>query len=338
MARSQFITAGTVVALYFSTFSGATNGTVNTLVPVSDEEPSTMLYERAKAAYDNEEYETGIALCDEIIVYYPGSETFDEAEKLKTDCYCELSLEKIRRLVGLGRLYEASVLLVELSAIAPYDVRSNYAIGWVYLETSVTIAGEASSPEVGEAVSAAYLELAKYRFERCIEIDENASYGYKGMALYYYSTDDLDKALEEIDKAVENAPDDTEKISTRGLRATILAQKGDFDASKAEIDKLAEDFPDRGEVYLPLAEYYYRKDITDPEKSVEALNTGLEKETEEEATKGRMLSLKANLMAQTGDFDGAMEALKAALEIDPFNQDYLETFTLLYAHEEILKE
>jgi tetratricopeptide (TPR) repeat protein len=244
----------------------------------------------------------------------------------------------MKRLANSGLLYEAGVLLVELSAIAPYDVRSNYGIGWVYLKMSNIIAGEASSPTVGEAMSAAYVELAKYRFERCVEIDENDSYGYKGMALYYYSTDDLDKALEEIDKAIENAPDDTEKISTRGFRAMILAQKEDFDASKAEIDKLAEDFPDRGEVYLSLAEYQFRRDMTDPEKPLETLNTGLEKEIEDEATKGRMLSLKAHLMAQTGDFDGAMDTLKAALEIDPFNQDYLDTFTLLYAHGEISKE
>ena len=307
------------------------------------EDPAVEIYDRAKAAFDNGEYEVVVDLCDEIILDYPESETFDKAKELRLDAKREELFDESKELANSGRFDKAGELLIELAKIAGDDVKSNYGIGWIYLQMANAFAAEAMSvhPAMrGELalMSGAYIELAKYRFERCVEIDENDSYGHKGMALYYYSTNDQDKALEEIDKAVENAPDDTEKISTRGLRATILAQKEDFDASKAEIDKLAEDFPDRGEVYLSLAEYHLRKDMTDFEKPLEAVNTGLEKEIEDEANKGRMLSLKAQLMAQTGDFDGAMEALKEALEIDPLNQSYLDTFTLVYAQAEFSKE
>lgn len=307
------------------------------------EDPAVEIYDRAKAAFDNGEYEAVVDFCDEIILDYPESETFDKAKELRLDAKREELFDKSKELANSGRFDKAGELLIELAKIAGDDVKSNYGIGWIYLQMANAFAAEAMSvhPAMrGELalMSGAYIELAKYRFERCVEIDENDSYGHKGMALYYYSTNDQDKALEEIDKAVENAPDDTEKISTRGLRAAILAQKEDFDASKAEIDKLAEDFPDRGEVYLSLAEYHLRKDMTDFEKPLEAVNTGLEKEIEDEANKGRMLSLKAQLMAQTGDFDGAMEALKAALEIDPLNQSYLDTFTLVYAQAEFSKE
>jgi tetratricopeptide (TPR) repeat protein len=307
------------------------------------EDPSTVLYDRAKAAFDNKEYEAAITLCDEIILNHPDSEILEDAKELKLNGKRELLFDKSKEMANAGRFDEAGELLVELAAISKDDVKSNYGIGWIYLQMANAFAAEAMSvhPAMrGELalMSGAYIELAKYRFERCVEIDENDVYGHKGMALYYYSTNDQDKALEEIDKAIENAPDDTEKISTRGLRATILAQKEDFDASKAEIDKLAEDFPDRGEVYLSLAEYHLRKDMTDFEKPLDAVNTGLEKEIEDEATKGRMLSLKAQLMTQTGDFEGAMEALKAALNIDPLNQSYLDTFTLVYAQSEFAKE
>jgi len=307
------------------------------------EDPAVEIYDRAKAAFENGEYEVVDDLCDEIILDYPESETLKKAKELQLDAKREELFDESKDLANSGRFDEAGELLIELSKIAGDDAKANYGIGWIYLQMANAFAAEAMSvhPAMrGELalMSGAYIELAKYRFERCIEIDEDSSYGHKGMALYYFSTDDQDKALDEIDKAIENAPDDTEKISTRGLRATILAQKGDFDASKAEIDKLAEDFPDRGEVYLSLAEYHLRKDITDLKKPLEAVNTGLEKEIEDEATKGRMLSLKAQLMAQTGDFDGAMEALKAALEIDPLNQSYLDTFTLVYAQSELTKE
>jgi tetratricopeptide (TPR) repeat protein len=306
-------------------------------------DPGVGLYDRAKAAFDNEELEVANALCDEVIINHPESEVLDKVKELKLDCEREKLFKKSKELANSGRFDEAGELLLELAKIAGDDVKSNYGIGWIYLQMANAFATQTMSvhPSMrGElaAMSAAYLELAKYRFERCVEIDENDSYGRKGMALYYYSTDDQDKALEEIDKAIKNAPDDTEKISTRGLRATILAQKEDFEGSKAEIDKLAEDFPDRGEVYLSLAEYYLRKDIGDLGKPLEALNTGLEKDIEDDATRGRMLSLKGQIMAQNGDLDGAMEALKAALEIDPLNQTYTDTFTLVYAQSEFAKK
>lgn len=306
------------------------------------EDPAVEIYDRAKAAFDNGEYEVVVDLCDEIILDYPESETLDKAKELRLDAKREELFNKSKELANSGRFDEASELLIELSKIAGDDVKANYGIGWIYLQMANAFAAEAMAvhPAMrGElaAMSAAFLELAKYRFERCVEIDEDDSYGHKGMALYYYSTDDQNKALEEIERAIENAPDDTEKISTRGLRATILVQKEDFDASKAEIDKLAEDFPDRGEVYLSLAEYHFRKDMTDLEKPLEAVKTGLEKDIEDEATKGQMLLLKAQLMYQIGDFDGAMDTLKEALEIDPLNQSYLDTFTLVYAQSEFAK-
>jgi len=313
------------------------------LVGCGGEDPAVGIYDRAKAAFDDGEYEVVVDLCDEIMLDYPESETLEDTKELRLDARRELLFEESKALANSGRFDEAGELLMELAKIAGDDVKANYGIGWIYLQMANAFASEMMSvhPAMrGELamMSGAYIELAKYRFERCVEIDENDSYGHKGMALYYYSTDDQDKALEEIDKAIESAPDDTERISTRGLRATILAQKEDFEASKAEIDKLAEDFPDRGEVYLSLAEYHLRKDMTDFQKPLDAVNTGLEKEIEDEATKGRMLSLKAQLMAQTGDFDGAMEALKEALEIDPLNQSYIDTFALVYAQAEISKE
>jgi tetratricopeptide (TPR) repeat protein len=306
-------------------------------------DPAAGLYDRAKAAFDNEELEVANAICDDVIINYPESEVIDKVKELKLDCEREKLFKDSKELANSGRFDEAGELLLRLSKIAGDNVKSNYGIGWIYLQMANAFATQMMSvhPSMrGElaAMSAAYLELAKYRFERCVEIDENDSYGHKGMALYYYSTDDQDKALEEIDKAIKNAPDDTEKISTRGLRATILAQKEDFEGSKAEIDKLAEDFPDRGEVYLSLAEYYLRKDIGDLEKPLEALNTGLDKDIEDDATRGRMLSLKGQIMAQKGDLEGAMEPLKAALDIDPLNQTYMDTFTLVYAQSEFSKK
>lgn len=300
------------------------------------EKELTALQDRAAKLYEEGDYDGASIVYEHIYLNFPDDEAADNAMEERKKCEAMSKLARAQEMANTGREDEVVQLLLDAEEVFPDDVSINYGIGWTYFKIAESVLEQMGQyppymqPQVMLRASA-YLDLAKVRFEKCIETDEDDFHGYKGMTIFYVSEGNIDEAMANVDIAIEKADKDSDVIEMRSLKTQIYMQDGEMEKAKAEVDSLAEEYPENGEVYYIIAQYYISQDKPDNEKTMEALRSGVKKDFEDESVRGKMYALLSLLLDEEKEYTEARDMMLKALEIDPAHPEYLGTYPIVYA-------
>ncbi len=300
------------------------------------EKELTALQDRAAKLYEEGDYDGASIVYEHIYFTYPDNEAADVAMEERKKCEAMSKLARAQEMANTGREDEVVQLLLDAAKVFPDDVSINYGIGWTYFKMAEMVLDQMGQypPYMQAQVmlrASAYLDLAKVRFEKCIETDEDDFHGYKGMTIFYVSDGDIEEAMANVDIAIEKADKDSDVIELRSLKTQIYMQDGEMEKAKAEVDSLAEEYPENGEVYYIIAQYYISQDKPDSEKTMEALRSGVKKDFEDESVKGKMYALLSLMLNEEKEYSEARDMMLKALEIDPAHPEYLGTYPIVYA-------
>lgn len=299
------------------------------------EDPSAAMAKHAANLASEGKYDEAAALYDRILTDYPSSAQAKAAGERRDWCEAKSKFVTARGLARAGRFDEAGEVLSEAVVLAPDDVEINYGIGWVYIQTALDYMTKASMTR-GAAAGDYYLlgkaqaELARGRFERCLKLDPRHWAGYRGMAVYYLFLGEEEQALEAANNALKYSTKEEDVIAALRLKFQVYAGQKNAAETKKVVDELVSKYPDRGEVYVSLAEYYLRLDKPDEAEAVKALETGVSKQFEDVGTRNQMYLLLSQLKLRQRDYDGALAAVETALASDPFNGALTDQFTVAF--------
>jgi len=293
------------------------------------------LQDRASKLFDEGDYDGASIVYEHIYLTHPDSEAADEAMEYRKKCEAMSNLEEAQDLANTGREDEAVQLLLDAEGEYPDDVRINYGIGWTYFRMATMVMEQVKQypPQMQSQImlkATAYLDLAEVRFNRCLELDEEDFHGYKGLTVFHITAGDLEKALDNVDLALEKAEKDSDVIEMWSLKTQIYMQDGEMEKAKAEVDSLAEDYSESGEVYYVIAQYYMSQAEPDNAKAIETLRSGVNKDFEDESVKGKMYALLSLLLNEDREFSEARDMMLKALEIDPAHPEYLNTYPIVF--------
>jgi tetratricopeptide (TPR) repeat protein len=298
-------------------------------------EPGADLDARAKVLYDEGDYDGAVQLYDALLAEYPAWAAENKVAETRNGARAKALFTAARKAARSGRYEDAGDALREAYTLAPDDAEVNYGIGWVYMEKAVQYQTKAQMmPGPGRAdyilLADADAELARERFERSMELEPEYWGGYRGMAVYYMYSGDTDKAMEAVDKAEKYSKKAEDKIAAARLRIRAYIAKDDLTKAKEAIDRLVKEYPDSGETYFALGEYYLMQEKPDPEEATKAFEVGITKRFDDEGTQNQMYIMLSRLRMGKGDFDGALSATKAALANDPFNEVFTDEYAVAW--------
>lgn len=292
------------------------------------------LAERAGTLYREERYTEAADIYEKLQLDYPTSFYAKDAAAREIQCEAKALFGEARLLARSGRYGDAGDVLVKALALAPDDAEINYGVGWIYTQLALDTLAQApyARGRMGEVVlmTKVYLELARSRFERCVQLDPKYSGGYRGLALYYIINEDYDAALAHLAASEKYARRPEDKVATGRMRVQVYLGQKKYDEAKAVLDALLTKFADRGDVYYSLAEYYLRKEKADPAEAKKALEVGLTKRFEDAGTRNQLITLLARLRLDAKDYDGALAVAADGLAADPFNEALLHQYMLTY--------
>ncbi|MCP4229589.1 MAG: hypothetical protein GY771_05525 [bacterium] len=292
--------------------------------------------DRAAKLFEDGDYDGAAIVYEHIYLNYPDSEAADEAMDGRKKSIAMSKLEEAQDLANRGREEEVKRLLLDAAEVFPDDVSINYGIGWIYFKIAERVLDQAMQypPYMQPQImlqAGAYMDLAKVRFERCIELDEEDFHGYKGMTIFHVTDGDIEKAMENVDNAIEKAVKDSDVIEMRSLKTQIYIQDNEMDKAKEEVDSLAVEYPENGEVYYIIAQYYISQDEPDSDKAIEALRSGVKKDFDDESVRGKMYALISLMLDEKKEYTEARDMMLKALEIDPAHPEYLGTYPVIFA-------
>ncbi|MEQ8187213.1 MAG: tetratricopeptide repeat protein [Candidatus Eremiobacterota bacterium] len=139
--------------------------------------------------------------------------------------------EKVKALVTLGgeyinqfRFEEGLLTFLEAEKLAPEDINVLYDLGFVYrsmnkfseakekLEKCIALGGEDKYPYLYQHTGFVYLSLnlfdeALKAFTKATELEPEVALSYLGLALYYFTCGNKEKAMELCRKGLEIEPD-----------------------------------------------------------------------------------------------------------------------------------
>ena len=298
-------------------------------------DPAVSLAAEAKNLFAAEKYADAEAKYATIAVDYPTSPLAKDAAKQRDLCRAKELFLDARNLAREGRNDEAGQKLADAVRLAPDDVEVNYGVGWVYMQLAIdhlTRAASTGGQVQGDyvALAKAHAELAKGRFQRCLELNPKHWGGHRGMALYYIFNRQEDEALKALAEADKYSVKDEDKVAVARLRFQALAGEKKMEDAKKIVDEMLKNFPDRGDVYMSLAEYYLRAEPPNVAEATKALEVGVTKKFDDAGTKNQMYLMLSRLRLSQRDFDGALTAAESALAQDPFNPMFTDQYTLCY--------
>lgn len=301
----------------------------------NNDKKTAEMQSRAEGLFEDGKYEEAALVYENIYLNYPESEPGKSAIEERSKCLAMNNLKKAQELANTGRQDEVTSLLLEVAAVYPEDVAVNYGIGWTYFKMAEYVMDQAMQyPPAFQAQimvkAGAYMDLAEVRFNKCVEIDKEDFHGYKGLTVFHFTQGENEEALENVNKAIECAEKDSDIIELRSLRMQIYMQDKETDKAKGEIDSLAEDYPDNGEIYYIIAQYYISKDKPDNDKAIETLKSGIKKDFEDVSVQAQMYALLSLLLNDKKEYSDARDMMLKALEIDPVNPDYLNTYPVVF--------
>lgn len=298
-------------------------------------EPGVELNARAQALYADGDYDGAVRLYDVLLIEYPAWAAENKVAEARKQARAKALFYAARKAARSGRYDEAGDALSEAFALAPDDVEVNYGIGWVYVERAIQYQTKAQMTRGTSRVdyvllADAHADLARERFERSIELGPKHWAGYRGMAVYHMYSGENDKALEALAKAEEYSKKAEDKIAVARLRIRAYVAEKDFGKAKETLDALVEKYPESGEGYFALGEYYLINDKPDPGEAMKAFEAGLTKDFEDVGTRNQMYVMVSRMRMSKGDFDGALAATKAALATDPFNSVFTDEYAVAW--------
>jgi tetratricopeptide (TPR) repeat protein len=299
------------------------------------EDPAANLNARAQGLYAEGDYDEAVRLYDELLVDYPAWAAENDVATARDHARAKVLFAAARKEARSGRYEEAGENLSEALVLAPDDAEVNYGVGWVYMELALqyqTKARMASGRSRADyaLLGDAHVDLARARFERSIELDPKHWAGYRGMAVYHMYRGENEKALKALAEAEKYSVKAEDKIAVARLKVRTCAAEKEFDKAKATLDELVEKYPESGEAYFALGEYYLIIDKADAAEAAKAFETGLAKKFEDEGTRNQMYVMLSRVRLSEGDYDAALAATEAALATDPFNSVFTDEYALAW--------
>jgi predicted Zn-dependent protease len=131
-------------------------------------------------------------------------------------------------------------------------------------------------------------------------------------------------------EAAKYSVKDEDKVAVARLRFQAYAGQKLMAEAKQIVDALLKDYPNRGDVYMTLAEYYLRLTPPDVAEAAKALEVGVTKEFDDDGIKGQMYLTLSRLRLSQRDVAGALAAAESALATDPFNGAFTDQYALCY--------
>lgn len=303
-------------------------------------DPGAELNARAQTLYADGDYDGAVRLYDKLLFDYSAWAAENNVAEARKQARAKALFGAAREAARSGRYEEAGDALNEALALAPDDVEVNYGIGWVYVEMAVQYRTKAQMTRDASRVdfvllADAHADLARDRFERAVELGPRHWAGYRGMAVYHMYRGENDKALETLEKADEYSEKAEDKIGVGRLRIRAYVAQKDFDKAKETLDTLVEKYPESGEAYFALGEYYLLTDKPDLDEAIKAFEVGVTKEFEDEGTRNQMYVMLSRLRMRKGDYDGALAAIKSALATDPFNSVFTDEYAVAWGAQKL---
>jgi tetratricopeptide (TPR) repeat protein len=295
---------------------------------------------RAEKMFADEKYDDATRLYDKLFLDYPEWAADKETVAWRDLAKAKALYEEARTAARTNRFDEAGEALTEALALAPDDAEINYGVGWVYIQRALEYQAKARVTRGGAQadyglLADAHAELARDRFERATELDGKHWAGYRGMAVYYLYKGDSKEALKSLAEADKYSKKPDEKITVGRLRFRAYAGEKEFDEGKKVLDGLIEKYPDYGEAYFALGEYYLLLPEPNYDEAAKAFEVGVTKKFEESGTKGQMYVMLARLLIRDQKYDDALAAAEAALADDPFNDMFTDEFAVAWGAKKI---
>jgi tetratricopeptide (TPR) repeat protein len=298
---------------------------------------------RAEKLFADEKYDDATRVYDKLFLDYPAWAADKEVVAWRNLARAKALYEEARTAARTNRFDEAGEALTEALALAPDDAEINYGVGWVYIQRALEYQAQARVTRGGAQadyglLADAHAELARERFARAIELDGKHWAGYRGMAVYYLYKGDSNEALKSLDEADKYSKKPDEKITVGRLRFRAYAGEKKFDEGKKVLDGLIEKYPDYGEAYFALGEYYLLLPEPNFDEAAQAFEVGVTKKFEESGTKGQMYVMLARLLIRDKKYDDALEAAAAALADDPFNDVFTDEFAVAWGAKKLSEQ
>jgi tetratricopeptide (TPR) repeat protein len=299
------------------------------------EDAGQQLKARAEDLFSKGEYAEATRVYDKLSLDYPELAADEGVAGRRKLAKARVLFEEARAAARTNRFDEAGEALTEALALAPDDAEINYGVGWVYIQRALEYQAQArvtrGGPQADYGLLAdAHAELARERFERSIELDAKHWAGYRGMAVYYLYKGESEEALKSLAEADKYSDKPDEKITVGRLRFRAYAGEKKFDEAKIVLDGLIEKYPDYGEAYFALGEYYLLLPEQNFDEAAKAFEVGVTKKFEDSGTKGQMYVMSARLRIRDRKYDDALAAAKAALADDPFNEMFTDEYAVAW--------
>ncbi len=312
------------------------------------EDPAVALKARADGLYAEGKYDDAVRFYDKLLFDYPAYAAAEDVRDARKRAEAKSLFEAARKLVRSGRSGEAEEAFRKALTLAPDDADVNYGIGFIYIEKAARYRAEGylTGGRTGAdymTLAGAYADLARGRFERSIKLNPKHWAGYRGMAIYHSHRGEYDDALKALDDARKYAKEAGDIIGIESLRIQVYFGKKDLDRAKEIVDRLVEAYPERGETYAALADYYIGKYNASERKSyldeaIKALEVGVTKKFEDREIRNRAYSLLSQLLLSEKDYEGALAAAGDALADDPFNDLFAERYAAAWRKKELTEE
>jgi tetratricopeptide (TPR) repeat protein len=307
------------------------------------EDAGEQLKARAETLFADGDYAGATRVYDKLFLEYPEWAEDEEVAGQRDLAKARALFEEAREAARTNRFDEAGEALTEALALAPDDAEINYGVGWVYIQRALEYQAQARVTRGGAQadyglLAEAHAELARERFARSTELNPEHWAGYRGMAVYHLYKGESEEALESLAEAdkYSNKPD--EKITVGRLRFRAYAAEKKFDEGKEVLDALVEKYPDYGEAYFALGEYYLLLPERNYEEAAKAFEVGVTKKFEDAGTRGQMYLMLSRLRIRDAKYEDALAAMKAALADDPFNEIYTDEYAVAWGTKKLSEQ
>lgn len=166
------------------------------------------------------------------------------------------------------------------------------------------------------------LDEAVADYTKCIELDSDYAHCYQWRGeIYLHSFSELDKALADLDRAIELSPNPWVYM----FRARAYAISGEVDEALADIQlaiNAAEDPGVQADIHSQVGTIYL-EDLNDPEAALNEFNQAIE--IDPTFADAYLIRGSNYYYRYAEDFEAALKDIDRAIELDPNKASYLES-------------
>jgi tetratricopeptide (TPR) repeat protein len=333
-------------------------GALQSFSPVVHLQLAALLFQIGKYDEAISEYKKVLDLQpDDRKAIYGLSQSYEAKNDLKEaiDAYkrfleLEPTNEQVRnRIIALyyqtGRMDEAIKEAESYSILSPDDPEARKKLGALYLSQgdyqkaeSLFVLYIQSKPDDAQihfylgriAVQKENFEKAKEEFETAVALEDSVPDGWINLALVYLKQDSTQKAIQVYERAMEKV---TDKTLILYLLGTAYAQEKNYDSAISILRKASDKSPEDTRILLALGSTYEQSGDFD-----QAVAT-LERLLRIDSTNASALNYLGYMFADKGiRLDESLAMIKKALEYEPNNGAYLDSYGWVLYRQGQLKE